>query len=167
MVWGNKQVSMEVGRDNRRKITPRFKSCIEAVNQTLRNEGKLRKEFYMKKLKYFSILTVCFMTLSFTLVSCDLLYDSYDYGSNDYYTPSTPSTTSTPSTPSTPTYTYYFENYSSYTVTVTIGGQTGKLSPGDVAWIDLKTPVTVVSYSPSNLVRYTGSLTDTIRFYNR
>ena len=101
---------MEVGRDNRRKITPRFKSCIEAVNQTLRNEGKLRKEFYMKKLKYFSILTVCFMTLSFTLVSCDLLYDSYDYDSNDYYTPSTPSTPSTPTTPTTLPGTYYGPN---------------------------------------------------------
>ena len=99
------------------------------------------------------------MVLSFTLVSCDLfdMNDSYDYDSNDYY----------PSTPSTPTYTYYFENYSSYAVTVTVGGVTGTIPVNDYRWIDLKATVTTFTYSPANLVRYTGALTNTIKFYNK
>jgi hypothetical protein len=65
------------------------------------------------------------------------------------------------------TYTYYFVNNSSYIVTVSVGSASGTIPRNDYRYIDLKTSVTTFTYSPANLVTYSGNLTGTVTFRDR
>ena len=97
-----------------------------------------------KKVIPFTLLMLS-MTISLVLSGCDLLEED--------------SSSST-------TYTYYFVNYSSYNITVSIGGTTGIVPRNDNRYIELYTPVTTFTYNYADLVYCTGALTGTITFYD-
>jgi hypothetical protein len=113
----------------------------------------------MKKKIYIVGMMMLLVTFALAMASCDLFSDlgTSSYNSTTYDPP--------PSTPR--TYTYYFINNSTYAVTVTIGGDTTTIPVKGMDWIDLTTSVTTFTYSPANLVKYTGALTSTITFVNR
>jgi hypothetical protein len=100
----------------------------------------------MKKNKYLIAgITVLLLAFVLILTGCDELFGT----DNDT------------------TYTYYFVNYSSYQVTVNVGGVSGTIPIDDYRYINLQTSVTTFTYSPANLVTYTGGLLGTVTFFDK
>jgi hypothetical protein len=65
------------------------------------------------------------------------------------------------------TYTQWFVNNSSYTVTITVGGQSYSLPSHQEGYMELSVQLVTYVYQPANLVSASGALTDTITFRNR
>jgi hypothetical protein len=110
------------------------------------------REFTMKKQNLILPgLSVLVLALGLVLAGCDLFNGSSGSGGSG----------------STTTYTHYFVNKSSYPVTVTVGGITDTVPVDEYRYIELNSPVTTFTYSPANLVKYTGSLNGTVTFTNK